>query len=87
MRKSLRQQLKETEDETKKYRNLYYEKCNKVESLERTIKELNNLEGKLMRSQENMLRSQIEDMKDIIRWLIKPETASIKGVKDFPRFR
>jgi hypothetical protein len=87
MKKTLRQQLKEAEDKADKYEGLYYKECDKVESLERTIKELKELDGRMMRHEEVLLHTQIENLKDIIRWLIKPNTASIKGVKDFPRFR
>lgn len=76
--KELKEQLKRANEQSGDWMTKYYTRGTEIEKLEAVIKAMKQIEGREIDLRERLLNWQIDNLKEIIRWLIKPSTTQRK---------
>lgn len=80
----LNTEIKRLESVRESWKKDYFEVREKLEKKEAIIRVLERMEGRVFDSRERVLFLQIDNLKDIIRWLIEPSTTKRTKPEDFP---
>ena len=82
MLKNLKSELQEARAKIEMWKKDYFSKCNMLEKAEDKFRDFQEDTKEILHRQERFSDQQIDDLREIIRWLIKPSTAEKKYPKD-----
>ena len=84
--KNLRSKIVQSEKDIGYYKDLYYKKSDETDKKQEIIETFQKLDERRITTREDGLNREVSNLKEIIKWLIKPSTTGGKKPEDYPHF-